>query len=103
MPYFTHRWIDGMLTNYSTVRNSISRMEEIDRMSKDGTFDELTKKEGLMLERERVKLEDTLGGIANLTRLLGAIIVFDTINVHIAVTEADKIINPIIDMMNIIM
>lgn len=100
MPYVTHRWLGGMLTNFSTVRKSISRMEEIDRMSKDGTFDELTKKEGLMLEREREKLEDTLGGIANLTRLPGAIFVVDTIKEHIAVNEAVKLNIPIIAMVD---
>src|SRR5690625_457968 len=100
MPYVTHRWLGGMLTNFSTVRKSISRMEEIDRMSKDGTFDELTKKEGLMLEREREKLEDSLGGIANLTRLPPAIFVFDTIKEHIAVNEAVKLNIPIIAMVD---
>jgi small subunit ribosomal protein S2 len=70
MPYVTHRWLGGMLTNFSTVRKSISRMEEIERMKTDGTMEELTKKEGLMLEREQEKLENTLGGIANMGRLL---------------------------------
>ncbi len=100
MPFVTHRWLGGMLTNFSTVRKSISRMEEIERMSKDGTFDELTKKEGLMLERERQKLEDTLGGIANMTRLPGAIFVVDTIKEHIAVNEAVKLNIPIIAMVD---
>ena len=66
MPYVTHRWLGGMLTNFATVRKSISRMEEIERMKTDGTFDELTKKERLMLSREQEKLENTLGGIANM-------------------------------------
>lgn len=100
MPFVTHRWLGGMLTNFSTVRKSISRMEEIERMSKDGTFDELTKKEGLMLEREREKLENTLGGIANLTRLPGAIFVVDTIKEHIAVNEAVKLNIPIIALVD---
>lgn len=98
MPYIVHRWLGGMLTNFSTVRKSISRMEEIERMKKDGTFDELTKKEGLMLDREREKLELTLGGIANMTRLPGAIFVVDTIKEHIAVNEAVKLHIPIIAM-----
>lgn len=98
MPFVAHRWLGGMLTNFSTVRKSISRMEEIDRMSKDGTFDELTKKEGLMLERERIKLEQTLGGIANMNRIPGAIFVVDTIKEHIAVNEAVKLNIPIIAM-----
>jgi len=96
MPFVTHRWLGGMLTNFSTVRKSISRMEEIEQMSQDGTFDELTKKEGLMLEREREKLVNTLGGIANMNRLPGAIFVVDTIKEHIAVNEAVKLNIPII-------
>ncbi len=100
MPFVTHRWLGGMLTNFSTVRKSISRMEEIERMSKDGTFDELTKKEGLMLEREREKLEQTLGGIANMSRLPGAIFVVDTIKEEIAVNEAIKLNIPIIAMVD---
>jgi small subunit ribosomal protein S2 len=100
MPFVTHRWLGGMLTNFSTVRKSISRMEEIERMSQDGTFDELTKKEGLMLEREREKLENTLGGIANMTRLPGAIFVVDTIKEHIAVNEAVKLNIPIISLVD---
>ncbi|MDX1671116.1 MAG: 30S ribosomal protein S2 [Balneolaceae bacterium] len=100
MPYVTNRWLGGMLTNFSTVRKSISRMEEIDRMERDGTFEELTKKEGLMLEREREKLEDTLGGIANMNRLPGAIFVVDTIKENIAVNEAVKLNIPIVAMVD---
>ncbi len=100
MPFVTHRWLGGMLTNFSTVRKSISRMEEIERMKTDGTFDELTKKEGLMLEREREKLEQTLGGIANMTRIPGAIFVVDTIKEHIAINEAVKLNIPIIGMVD---
>src|SRR5690625_7682522 len=90
MPYVTHRWLGGMLTNFSTVRKSISRMEEIERMKNDGTFEELTKKEGLMLEREQEKLEQTLGGIANMTQIPGDIFVADTIKEHIDKNEAIK-------------
>ncbi|NGP89006.1 30S ribosomal protein S2 [Fodinibius halophilus] len=100
MPYVTHRWLGGMLTNFSTVKKSISRMEEIDRMSEDGTFDELTKKEALMLKREQDKLEDTLGGIANMGHLPGAIFVVDTIKEHIAVNEAVKLNIPIVAMVD---
>lgn len=100
MPFVTHRWLGGMLTNFSTVRKSISRMEEIEKMKKDGTVDELTKKEGLMLEREREKLENTLGGIANMTRLPGAIFVVDTIKEHIAINEAVKLNIPIVAMID---
>lgn len=100
MPYVTHRWLGGMLTNFSTVRKSISRMEEIERMKTDGTIDELTKKEGLMLAREQKKLEDTLGGIANMSRLPGAIFVVDIIKEHLAVSEAIKLHIPIIAMVD---
>ncbi len=100
MPYVTHRWLGGMLTNFSTVRKSISRMEEIERMKTDGTMAELTKKEGLMLEREQDKLEDTLGGIANMTRLPGAIFVVDIIKEHLSVSEAIKLHIPIIAMVD---
>lgn len=100
MPYITHRWLGGMLTNFSTVKKSISRMEEIDRMREDGTFEELTKKEALMLEREQEKLEQTLGGIANMGQLPGAVFVVDTIKEHIAVNEAVKLNLPIIAMVD---
>jgi small subunit ribosomal protein S2 len=100
MPFVTHRWLGGMLTNFSTVKKSISRMEEIDRMSKDGTFEDLTKKEALMLEREYDKLENTLGGIANMGHLPGAIFVVDTIKEHIAVNEAVKLNIPLIAMVD---
>lgn len=100
MPFITHRWLGGMLTNFSTVRKSISRMEEIEKMKTDGTFDELTKKEGLMLDREREKLEQTLGGIANMNRLPGAIFVVDTIKENIAMNEAVKLNIPIVAMVD---
>lgn len=100
MPFVTHRWLGGMLTNFSTVRKSISRMEEIEKMKSDGTFEELTKKEGLMLEREQEKLEQTLGGIANMTRIPGAIFVVDTIKEHIAMNEAIKLNIPIVAMVD---
>lgn len=100
MPFVTHRWLGGMLTNFSTVRKSISRMEEIERMKTDGTLEELTKKEGLMLSREQQKLEDTLGGISNMSRLPGAIFVVDIIKEHLAVSEAIKLHIPIIAMVD---
>lgn len=100
MPFVTHRWLGGMLTNFSTVRKSISRMEEIERMKKDGTISELTKKEGLMIEREQEKLENTLGGIANMGRLPGAVFVVDIIKEHLAVNEAIKLHIPVIAMVD---
>lgn len=100
MPFVTHRWLGGMLTNFSTVRKSISRMEEIERMKTDGTMAELTKKEGLMLSREQQKLKDTLGGISNMSRLPGAIFVVDILKEHLAVSEAIKLHIPIIAMVD---
>lgn len=100
MPYVTHRWLGGMLTNFSTVRKSISRMQEIESMRTDGTYEELTKKETLMLDREQEKLEQTLGGISNMNRLPGAVFVVDTIKEDIAVNEAVKLHIPIIAMVD---
>ncbi|MFD2530845.1 30S ribosomal protein S2 [Gracilimonas halophila] len=100
MPHITHRWMGGMLTNFSTVRKSISRMDEIEKMKTDGTFEELTKKEGLMLQREQDKLNDALGGIKNMGRLPGAIFVVDIIKEHLAVNEAIKLHIPIIAMVD---
>ncbi|MDR9418093.1 30S ribosomal protein S2 [Gracilimonas sp.] len=100
MPYITQRWMGGMLTNFSTVRKSISRMEEIEKMKTDGTFDELTKKEGLMLQREQDKLDAALGGIKNMGRLPGAIFVVDINKEHLAVKEAIKLHIPIIAMVD---
>ncbi|MEP1305038.1 MAG: 30S ribosomal protein S2 [Balneola sp.] len=100
MPFVTHRWLGGMLTNFSTVRKSISRMEEIERMKKDGTMAELTKKEGLMIDREQEKLENTLGGIANMGRLPGAVFVVDILKEHLAVNEAIKLHIPVIAMVD---
>lgn len=95
MPYVTHRWLGGMLTNFSTVRKSISRMEEIASMQTDGTYDNLVKKERLTLDREKEKLEKTLSGIANLNRLPGALFVVDIVKEDIAINEALKLNIPI--------
>ncbi len=100
MPHVTYRWTGGMLTNFSTVRKSISRMQEIDTMRTDGTYDELTKKETLMLDREQEKLEQTLGGIAGMNRLPGAVFVVDTNKEEIAVKEAIKLHIPIVAMID---
>jgi len=100
MPFVTHRWLGGMLTNFTTVRRSIERMEEIDRQRKDGTYEEITKKERLMRDREYEKLEATLGGIANVSRLPGAIFVVDTTKESIAVNEAVKLNIPILAMVD---
>ena len=100
MPFVTHRWLGGMLTNFSTVRKSISRMQEIEGMRTDGTYEELTKKETLVLDREQEKLEQTLGGISNMNHLPGAIFVVDTIKENIAVNEAIKLHIPLIAMVD---
>jgi len=95
MPYVTHRWLGGMLTNFSTVRKSIARMEEINKMRIDGTYDNITKKERLMLDREYEKLEKVMGGISNLGRTPGAIFVVDIVKESIAINEAMKLNIPI--------
>ncbi len=100
MPYVTHRWLGGMLTNFQTVRKSISRLEEIDTMQKDGTFENITKKERLMLSREKEKLMKVLAGISNMGRLPGAIFVVDTVKEGIAMQEAIKLNIPIIAMVD---
>lgn len=100
MPYVTDRWLGGMLTNYSTVKKSITRMQEIAQMENDGTFEQLTKKERLMLDREREKLERVLGGISNMGRLPGAIFICDTVKESIAMNEAIKLNIPIIAMVD---
>src|SRR5690606_39287049 len=91
MPYVTERWLGGMLTNFSTVRKSIKKMTNIDKFTKDGTYDNISKKEKLMLQRERVKLEKVLGGISDLNRLTAAIIVVVIKKEHISVLEALKL------------
>ncbi len=95
MPYVTHRWLGGMLTNFVTIRRSISRMEEIHAMQTDGTYDNITKKERLMLDREKEKLEDVMGGISKMARIPGALFVVDIVKENIAVNEALKLNIPI--------
>lgn len=100
MPYVCERWLGGMLTNFSTIRQSIRRMNAIDRMETDGTFDMITKKERLMLAREREKLMRILGGIANMTRLPAALFVVDIKKEHIAIKEARSLGIPIFAMVD---
>jgi len=90
MPYVNHRWLGGMLTNFNTVKQSIRRLKEIEAMRIDGTFDRLSKKEGLMLTREQEKLERSLGGIKDMTRMPDAMFVIDVGYEKIAVAEARK-------------
>ncbi len=91
MPFVTERWLGGMMTNFSTIRRSVKKMNNIDRMLQDGTLSNMTKKERLTLSRERNKLEKVLGGIANLNRLPAAIFIVDIQHEHIAVAEAHKL------------
>ncbi len=91
MPYVTERWLGGMLTNFSTIRKSIKKMQNIDKMLADGTLANITKKEKLMMARDRDKLNRVLGGIANLNRIPSAIFIVDITHEHIALAEAKKL------------
>ncbi|HMQ48639.1 MAG TPA: 30S ribosomal protein S2 [Saprospiraceae bacterium] len=91
MPFVTERWLGGMMTNFSTIRRSVKKMNNIDRMLADGSLTSVTKKERLTLTRERNKLEKVLGGIANLNRLPSAIFIVDIEHEHIALAEAHKL------------
>jgi small subunit ribosomal protein S2 len=90
--YVSERWLGGMLTNFSTIRKSIKRLNVIDKMEIDGTFEKITKKERLMITRERERLRKVFGGIETMTRLPGAIFVVDIKKEHLAIKEA-KILN----------
>ena len=100
MPYITERWPGGMLTNFVTIRKAVKKMTSIDRMKKDGTFNTLSKKERLQVERLRAKLDKNLGSIADMTRLPGALFIVDTMREHIAVKEALKLNIPIFAMVD---
>ncbi|MBT8210671.1 MAG: 30S ribosomal protein S2 [Eudoraea sp.] len=100
MPYITERWPGGMLTNFITIRKAVKKMASIDRMKKDGTFNTLSKKERLQVDRLRAKLEKNLGSISDMTRLPGAIFVVDVMREHIAVKEAQKLNIPIFAMVD---
>ena len=100
MPFTTERWLGGMLTNFQTVRKSIKRMQNIDKMATDGTFDRINKKERLMLDREKAKLRMLLGGIEDMTKLPGAIFIIDVKREHIAVSEATRLGIPTIALVD---
>ncbi|EKY13112.1 30S ribosomal protein S2 [Capnocytophaga sp. Marseille-Q4570] len=100
MPYITERWPGGMLTNFVTIRKAVKKMSSIDKMKKDGTFDTLSKREKLHVERMREKLEKNLGSIADMQRLPAALFVVDTLREHIAVKEAQKLNIPIFAMVD---
>ena len=100
MPYITERWPGGMLTNFVTIRKAVKKMSSIDRMKTDGSFDALSKREKLQINRQREKLEKNLGSIADMTRLPGAIFVVDIKKEHIAIAEAQNLNIPIFAMVD---
>lgn len=100
MPYVTERWSGGMLTNFGTVRRAVKRMSTIDKMEKDGTFDNISKRERLQILRQREKLETTLGSIADMTRIPAAIFIVDIHKEHIALAEAKKLNIPTFAMVD---
>jgi len=100
MPFITERWPGGMLTNFITIRKAVKKMAAIDRSKQDGTFNSLSKKERLAVDRTRAKLEKNLGSISDMTRLPAALFVVDTTREHIAVKEALKLKLPIFAMVD---
>lgn len=100
MPYVTERWPGGMLTNFPTIRKAVKRMDAIDKMASDGTFNTLSKKEKLQITRQRAKLEKNLGSIADLTRLPAALFVVDIHKEYIAVREANRLNIPVFAMVD---
>ena len=95
MPYVTERWAGGMLTNFPTIRKAVKKMTNIDKMTNDGTFDNLSKREKLQIARQKAKLEKNVGSIADLTRLPSALLVVDVMKEHIAVKEAKRLNIPV--------
>jgi small subunit ribosomal protein S2 len=100
MPYVSHRWLGGMLTNYKTIRASIKRLRELEAQQADGTFAKLTKKEALMRSRSMDKLERSIGGIKDMGGLPDALFVVDVDHERIAVTEANKLGIPVIGVVD---
>ena len=95
MPYITERWAGGMLTNFPTIRKAVKKMSQIDKMTSDGTLDNVSKREKLQISRQREKLEKNLGSIADMTRLPSAIFVVDVLKEKIAVAEANRLGIPV--------
>jgi small subunit ribosomal protein S2 len=98
--YIHNRWLGGMLTNFKTIKGSIDRLKQIEKMGTDGTFERLPKKEVLKLDQEKVKLEKNLAGIKEMSRLPGAIFVIDPKKEHIAIDEAQKLGIPIVALVD---
>ncbi len=100
MPYVIERWPGGMLTNFTTIRKAVKKMATIDKLTKDGTYDNLSKRERLQISRQREKLETNLGSISDLTRLPSALFVVDVMKEHIAVAEAVRLGIPVFGMVD---
>ncbi|HDQ45416.1 MAG TPA: 30S ribosomal protein S2 [bacterium] len=100
MPYVTERWLGGMLTNFATIRKSIKHLKNLEKMATDGTYDNITKKEILQIERQKEKLEKSLGGIKEMQKLPGCLFVVDTKKEMIAVAEAKKLGIPVFGMVD---
>ena len=100
MPYVTERWLGGMLTNFLTIRQNMKRLKELEEKKEDGTYEKLTKKEVSRLERERGKLDKVLGGIKQITRLPGLLVVVDSKKERIAVAEANKLKIPVVGLID---
>lgn len=98
--YVNHRWLGGTLTNWKTIQGSIRRLKDIEKMKVDGTFESRTKKEIQKLEREREKMERSLGGIKNMSRLPDVIVVVDTNRESLAVSEANKLGIPVVALVD---
>lgn len=91
MPFVTERWLGGMMTNFATIRKSVRKMQSIEKMLNDGTLENVTKKERLVLTREMEKMEKVLGGISQLNRIPSALFIVDISHEHIAIAEAHKL------------
>jgi small subunit ribosomal protein S2 len=100
MPYVTERWLGGMLTNFATIRKSLKKLSSIEKLTKDEAFNTLAKKERLMREREKEKLQKVLGGIADQTRLPAALFIVDVKREHIAIKEAQRLNIPVFAMVD---
>lgn len=100
MPFVTERWLGGMLTNFATIRKSLKKLAQIEKMMRDEAYENLTKKEKLMMSREKSKLTKQLGGISDLNRLPAALFVIDVKREHIAVAEAQKLNIPVFAMVD---
>ncbi len=98
--YVTERWLGGMLTNFSTIRKSVRRLQHIEKMETDNTVESMTKKEGLQLKREKDKLEKILSGVRDMNKLPGAVFVVDIKKEHIAIKEAERLGVPIFAMVD---